>query len=252
MRSSALGLLAVLPLGAAAGAVTPPCEHVYRAQAHIPITCMTLISDGWYLTPGLVRKNADGIVAPVSMTDPQILKASMTANQAIAISGDATQADVSSVRGQYADMAPQRSFVSYGGLEKRISLKAWRGQRLQLTVRLKDEDAAHAYVSARIAKANGAAIRTAARVNRPGGAWQVQSFVLDVPGDATFLALNVGLTGKGTAWLDGVSLAAVSKTVPVAWSERLSPNFGSGGDYYNSSTAPPVPGPVRHDEVGAG
>lgn len=262
MHPSALGLLAVLPLGAAAGAVTLPCEHVYRAQAHIPTTCMTAISDGWYLTPGLARKNADGIVAPVSMADPQVLKASMTANQAITISGDATQVDVSSgrekqarrydVRGQYADMAPQRSFVSYGGLEKRISLKAWRGQRLQLTVRLKDEDAAHAYVSAHIAKASGDAIRTAARVNRPGGAWQVQIFVLDVPGDATFLALDAGLTGKGTAWLDGVSLAAVSKTVPVTWSERLSPNFGSGGDYYNSSTAPPVPGPVRHDEVGAG
>jgi hypothetical protein len=259
MRIAAVSMIAILPFCGSAGAITAPCGHVYRAQAHSPATCMTALADGWYLTPGLVRKKADGIIAPVSMADPQVLKAGtgtmpgMTGRPAITISGDTgapamTTARTYIGRGQYGDMAPQDSFTSYGGLERRIALKDWRGKRLRLTVRLKDEGEAHAYASVHIARISDTAIRTATRVNRPDGAWQAHSFVLDVPDNATILTVDAGLTGKGTAWLDGVTLEAVDRTVPVTWSERLDPNFGSSGDYYKSSTAPPVPGPLRHDE----
>lgn len=263
MRPHSLAVFALLGvLGSAAGAATPTCEHVYQSGPHQPTTCKIAVADGWYLTPGLARRKPDGRVASVTKDDPAVFTAvtvtGLTGAAAIALRGGADDPEARFYKdatlrqpqhmGASADLRLQHSFTAYGGLERRIALKDWRGKRLNLSVPLKDDGGA-AFVSVHIAKANGTAIRSDARLNRAGGTWQAHQFVLDVPGDATFLTITVGLAGKGTAWLDSITLKPADRVIPASWSERLEGNTTPAGDYYNSATSPPVPGPFRQDEA---
>lgn len=220
-------------------------------------TFSTPVADGW----NLLGKALERPEIPASLRHSQAFKAGigsvagMAGPTAIFLSGDPVVLNQKytrhyDARGQYADMAPQASFIAYGGLQRSVPLQAWRGKHLVLNVRLKDEGGARGYVSLWIGKTNAIALRTAAQVNAPGGDWQAHRFVLDVPQDATRLAITVGLTGSGTVWLEGGSLQPAPPGTPVSWSERLEPNTYPKGDYDNSSTAPPSPGPVRHDEDG--
>jgi hypothetical protein len=220
------------------------------------VTCRTAVGDDWYLVPGILRKKADGVISPVSMADPPVFESGIGAvtgamgGKAIYLRGGAANpvARFYTQSRNSPDRSLQHSFIAYGGLERRIALKEWRGKRISVTVRLKDEGEARAFVSAWMNKSNGTAIRTAARPNKAGGALQMHQFVLDVPENATSLAIMVGLTGKGTAWLDGMTMMVVDRAMPLSWSERLEGNQYPNSDYFNSSTSPPVPGPVRHDE----
>jgi hypothetical protein len=76
------------------------------------------------------------------------------------------------------------------------------------------------------------------------GAWQARQFVLDVPSDATDLVLQVGLIGKGSVWVDNLTLAAAGD-VPVTASRRLNrytDNLGNP-NVPNPTNIPPELGP---------
>ena len=104
----------------------------------------------------------------------------------------------------------QWSFVRHGGLERSLSMQAWRGQRVRLSLRLKNEDEARAFAAVQVDRSNDTALRSVAQRNEPGsGGWQLHQFVLDVPDNATDMTVMVGLTGQGTIWLDGFEIGAI-------------------------------------------
>jgi hypothetical protein len=64
-----------------------------------------------------------------------------------------------------------------------------------------------------------------------GNAWTPYSVVLDVPMEATHLTLGLLLRGKGTVWLDDLTLEVVGEEVPttdVAVLEQPHPAFDQG------------------------
>ena len=198
------------------------------------------LADGvWYLrggeTPNGVFETGSG------STD------GMTGSQATYLRGNASNAS-GWLRHEDDVLAPQRSFTAHGGLERALPLQAWRGKRVLLTVRLKNEAGARAYASVWIGKSNRSAVRSGTLMNRPASGWQTHSFVLDVPVNATAFSVHAGLTGKGTIWLDDVSLRAADRDMPVSWSERVDNSYGGGSELYPMPMILPGPGPVRPDE----
>jgi hypothetical protein len=111
--------------------------------------------------------------------------------------------------------------MSFGGLENRLPLEAWRGKRLQIRLRLRNEGQVRAWASVQINKSNNTASRSFAQVNDAGEAWQDQRFVMEVSDTATELALIVGLAGTGTVWVDGATLETVNQDVPLSRTERI-------------------------------
>ena len=73
-------------------------------------------------------------------------------------------------RGPVADprIGPEAHFANFGGLERNIPLQAWRGSKVQLSVRLKNEGNALAFVIAQINRLDGDALYTGVEGNAPG------------------------------------------------------------------------------------
>ena len=234
-----------------AGADVPLTPALVRTPRNSPPD----IAGGWSLAPGVGKVRTDGTMTLTAPAAPVFVAGTATqpgttGSRAAYLSGDARGANMLYMYAWGAgnlDRSPEGSFLAYGGLEQAVSLQPWRGKRLCLTVRMKNEGGARAYVSAWIGKSNNTAIRTVSRVNRPrDAAWQVQTLVLDVPDNADKLLVYAGFTGVGTIWVDGLALQAAEKDVPVSWSERIDSNIVPQN--YPVPQVRPSPGPVRNDE----
>lgn len=207
------------------------------------------IAEGdWQATTGLFQDEHNYRVWTPNPT-PSSLEAGagrtsgMTGNQAVYLKGDVSPKNCITVWCRRAEAEPQNSFINYGGLERVIPLEAWQGKRIRVTIRLKNEDGARAYASVQLNKLNNSAIRTTAIRNEPGGDWQTHQFVLNVPANAASLAIDVGLTGKGTVWLDGFSIAAVSDQMPLSTTSRVEVAGPAG--YLNGIGANAAYGAIR-------
>ena len=168
----------------------------------------TASEDGWALMAGPPYEAGLGVVAD------------MTAHQAVYLRGS-------------ANSGHQKNYV--GTLERRIPMTAWRGHRLRLSLRLRNDGVASTAVALQINKANGGGIRSPATTKwKTDGddTWRVQQFVLDVPDDAQDLVLDVRLRDKGVVWLDELKLQAVDTDVPVSSSFRTSAPRDSGDEGY--------------------
>lgn len=219
-------------------------------------------ADGWHQSGGLFQDPHNHNFWTVRATPSALVSgvgkvAGMTGSQALFLKGAAEAGGIActtiiNICHPHPGTESLDSFIRNGGLERRIPLQAWRGQRLRLTVRLKNDGAARAYASAQIVMGDAAPIRTFAQRNAAGAsAWEAHQFVLDVPDRASDLAIDVGLTGKGTVWLDGITLEAVSKAVPVSRRSNKGAELGIGLLVTGSKPIfmtdyplpPPVPGP---------
>lgn len=121
---------------------------------------------------------------------------------------------------------PQLSFNRYGGLENDIPLESWRGKRIRVTLRLKDEDGARAFAIAQVNRVDGdGRITLAQRNSLDGRGWETHQFVMDVPDDGNHLYVYAGFTGKGRMQVDGVTLETVSMATPLSPAMPV----GSGG-----------------------
>lgn len=112
--------------------------------------------------------------------------------------------------------------------ERKIPLEAWRGKRVRVSLRFRNEGKlARADLWLRI-DGGERAISTVSQSLR-GEHWQTPQFVLDVPGDAISLAVDLSLSGRGASWLDGVALEPVSADVPVT---PVRPRNTTSGGFY--------------------
>jgi hypothetical protein len=109
----------------------------------------------------------------------------------------------------------------FATLEGRIRLDAWRGKRLRLTFQLKDY-AARSEVIARIEKSNGAGVVSVAERNaNHSGSGDARQFVLDVPDNATDLAIDVRALGNGTVYVGDIKLTAADAKAPLSRIVRI-------------------------------
>ncbi|MBV9548601.1 MAG: hypothetical protein JO256_02895 [Alphaproteobacteria bacterium] len=175
------------------------------------IAATATASDGWYRVRGYARWPAVPFEIGTGATTGMMGKA------AVYFSGDAGWATV------------RNSQAKYGALQQNIPLAAWRGKRLRLTLRLKDDGDARAWVSLNISDNDRSSVRAETQRNDLGSSvWQSHQFVLDVPADANNLFLSFGLTDEGKVWADDLRLEAVSTDVPVTPSEIIRPRaYGS-------------------------
>jgi len=130
---------------------------------------------------------------------------------------------------QGAEQAGRHKFDA-GTLERQIPATALRGQRLRLSLRMKNDGPASTQVALRIKRLDGSGIR-APGVPRwqtdDDAAWRVKTFVLDVPADAENLTLDVSVRGKSKVWIDELKLEAVRDDVEVSSSRRSWPDGAS-------------------------
>jgi hypothetical protein len=170
------------------------------------VAATSTANDGWYRVRGYARWPAVAFEIGTGATT------GMSGRQAVYFAGDAGWATV------------RNSLLKYGALQQDIPLRPWRGKRLRLTLRLKDDGGARAWTSLNISDNDRSVIRADIQRNESGAAaWQVHQFVLDVPDDANNLFLSVGLTDEGKIWADEVRLEAVGPDVPVTASELTRP-----------------------------
>jgi hypothetical protein len=109
----------------------------------------------------------------------------------------------------------------HGAMEQTIPAESWRGRRVSLTLRLKNDDGARAAVALRVVRANAVTFEADVQRNAPGSdAWQSHHVVMDVAADATTLVMRVSTRGKGTAWVEGVRMEAVGAEVPATHGRR--------------------------------
>jgi len=189
------------------------------------------VGEGWELTSGL---NGGGDSGYTRRTAEPRLKAGfgptegMTGSQALYVGGYA----IASVDPAGCDVCmPQASFARNGGLERHVPLAAWRGQRLRLSLRLKNDGGAISYVGAQIDREHGSVLRTSVQINsRRVKGWLRHSFVLDVPMDARDLVVVAGLAGEGTAWLDDFQLDPAPEDARITRTARVDPTLASGCD----------------------
>jgi hypothetical protein len=152
---------------------------------------------------------------------------------------------------QGAENAGSRKFY-LGTLQRQIPAAALRGQRVRLSLRMKNEGIASTMVSLRISRPGGAGIRAPAVQHwqtDDGAAWQVRQFVLDVPADAQDLTLDVSVKDKAKVWVDELKLEAVGQDVALTASGRTqggyqgSPftSWDGGGAQANTDNLTPDP-----------
>lgn len=109
----------------------------------------------------------------------------------------------------------------YGALERKISLVNWRGKRVRLSLRLRNEGDLTGWALLYVSQTNGDGVRAFPQKTVSGsGDWETHEFVLQVPATATDLTVAVGLAGEGKVWVDGLSLEAVGANIPVSDTRR--------------------------------
>jgi hypothetical protein len=139
-------------------------------------------------------------------------------------------------------------------LARRIPLDGWRGQRVRVTLRLKDEGDIRAWVRFHLSNNDSTGLNAAIQRDERGIAdWQTHQFVLNVPQNAVNVSIELGLTGDGQVWLDDIALEAVGADVALSSTRRaitgpplndngpILPPWIQGGDHsMDKSFAAPV------------
>ena len=154
--------------------------------------------NGWRFIKGHSRMPAHFFKTSTGTTE------GMTLAQDVTLAGDAGWATI------------RNSAFAYGNLQQVIPLQAWRGKRLSVALRLKNEGGARAFAMLSVSQ-HGGRIAAAPQQNAPGdGQWETRHFVLDIPDTATDMTLQVGLTDRGAIWVDGLKLEAAGPDVAVS------------------------------------
>lgn len=107
---------------------------------------------------------------------------------------------------------------SWGTLMQTISAEAYRGQRVRFKARVKARDVSDwAGLWMRVDGEDGmlSLYNSHDKPIKGSTDWQWRSVVLDVPSNAKAIAFGVIDGGKGTVWLDEITLQAVGKDTPV-------------------------------------
>jgi len=154
--------------------------------------------NGWRFIKGHSRMPAHFFKTSTGTTE------GMTLARDVTLAGDAGWATI------------RNSAFAYGNLQQVIPLQSWRGKRLSVAVRLKNEGGARAWAMLSVSQ-QGGRIAAAPQQNAPGdGQWETRRFVLDIPDTATDMTLQVGLTDRGAVWVDGLKLEAAGPDVAVS------------------------------------
>jgi hypothetical protein len=126
----------------------------------------------------------------------------------------------------HVTLPPQkgRRFRAAGYVEKRIPAEPWRGQRVRLSLLLKNQGGMNPWVTVAVRDTDTNGILSRPQGNSDGGdAWTVYQYVMDVPANADAILVRVGFprdTIAGTSWIDGPILKAVGKDVPFSLFHR--------------------------------
>jgi hypothetical protein len=173
--------------------------------------------DGWILTSGFHGGMQDSYDhterhrAWSAKTTPPVLEAGagatpgMRGAQAIYLRGNAFL--------QTGSGTPLLSFTRYGALEKRIAMEAWRGKRVRLSLRTRD-DGARAWIASQWGNRINPVMMNGTGTAKAGG-WRTHQLVFDVPARAGTLTIAMGIIGEGAAWLDDLRIEAVGADVPL-------------------------------------
>jgi hypothetical protein len=115
--------------------------------------------------------------------------------------------------------------MSDGALVRKIPLAAWKGQRVRLTLRLKNAGDARVTASAQLDGSEGCIVQQtlSQKDSADGGAWLAR-FVVDVPQTGADLTAAVNLHGKGAVLVDAMRLEAAGDETPVSHRKRLLEN----------------------------
>jgi len=158
-------------------------------------------SDGWYVIQPTLRPHTPKSRVPHYEFGAGAT-AGMTGKQAVYIANNVNS--------------------SGGTMNRDISLAAWRGQRIRLSLSLKSEGGARPSVALEVINADTNGVSTARQPNESGGnAWETHKFVLAAPGNADKLVVHVGFRGVGRVWVDDVTLEAVAANVALSETRRF-------------------------------
>lgn len=114
-------------------------------------------------------------------------------------------------------MEPEQHFARFGGLERHIPAQPWRGRKVRIQLRLRNENNAMAFVMAQVNRMDGGAIRTVAQGNAPNeSGWRSHALVMEVPDNASYLFVYAGFTGGGEFWLDGLKVDTAPADAPLS------------------------------------
>jgi hypothetical protein len=106
----------------------------------------------------------------------------------------------------------------FGTLMQIFKATDYRGKRVRLTAIVRTEEAVVAGIFMRVDlpdRREGAFDNMGDRPIRGTTPWMRYRVVLDVPAEASEIAIGLLLAGGGTAWIDDVKLQVVDQTVPV-------------------------------------
>lgn len=118
-----------------------------------------------------------------------------------------------------AELAPAGAGVAR--LYRRIDASALRGQRIQLTARLRAVDAvARATVRVRRAGAASGIGDVAETPEQRADRWSEGRAALDVTADAAEVEIEVSARGPGRAWIDRVTVERLGRPAPAAIAPR--------------------------------
>ena len=141
-----------------------------------------------------------------------------------------------------AEWAPQQRF-----LERRIALAQWRGKRLRVALRFKNQDKARGYAVFSLVNSDGSRLVPWSGTARTGihqDVWDTQQFVVDVPANADEMIVHAGLFGPGTVWIDRLAVEAAGAGVPADRVRAVPPPL-EGTDAAPPAIVPPGAGAVR-------
>lgn len=117
---------------------------------------------------------------------------------------------------------------NFGGMMQTISAQDYRGQRVRLTGWMKTQDAATGANLWMRVDGEQKPLQFDNMTNRgPKGTtdWDEYSVVLDVPPESKTVNYGFFVSGKGQAWVNGVTITAVGKDVPST--DQLAKNLAS-------------------------
>jgi hypothetical protein len=161
----------------------------------------TQAGSGWYVVqpvarPGTAQNHAPRYVLGTGVT------AGMAGQQAVYVSNNA--------------------YAHAGAMRRDIPAEAWRGKRVRVSLRLKQEGDAHAWAGLEVVDNETNGITPANQTNTAGGnVWEAHQFIVDVPRNAVNLVLVAGFSGQGKVWVDGVILEAADSTIAANATRRI-------------------------------
>jgi hypothetical protein len=169
------------------------------------------------------------------------------------LDGEIKRSGVTSVRIQSCEYAAD----AYTVLRQQFLADAFRGRRVRLVAYLRVADVSR-WVGLRMRIAGSAAHMVIDNMKdrslRGTGDWQRCEIVLDVPRDATLIAIGAIFLGQGTLWADDFEFAVVGDEVPTTGAlfppqaETVEPdlpraprNLGCEGEPAVTPPPPPLP-----------